>query len=211
MQPTRERILHIMKERGQVTVDQLSRELGLTTVTVRHHLDILRGEGLVSAPLARRRKAPGRPKHVYALTEKAGAFFPKRYEHLASQILSEVRAHFSPDEVDQMMKRIGERIADRAVLPGEGDFEDRLVAAVEFMNGLGYMIHWERNDDGDYLLYVANCPYEKVSRQDHEICAMDLAMLAHLLGTVPRRVASAAKGDRQCIYAIRPLGESSTV
>ena len=209
MQPTRERILHIIKERGQVTVDELSRELGLTTVTVRHHLDILRGEGLISAPRARRRKAPGRPKHVYALTEKAGAFFPKRYEHLTSQILSEVRVHFSPDEVDQMMRRIGERMANRAALPNEDDFEGRLVAAVEFMNGLGYMIHWERNDDGDYLLHVANCPYEKVSRQDREVCAVDLAMLTRLLGTTPQRIASVAKGDRQCIYAIRPLGESS--
>ena len=50
MQSTRERILNILKERGQATVDDLSQELGLTAVTVRHHLDILRGEGLIASP-----------------------------------------------------------------------------------------------------------------------------------------------------------------
>ena len=206
MQATRERILNILKERGQVTVDELSRELGLTAVTVRHHIDILRGERLVAAPLALRRKAPGRPKHVYTLTEKASTLFPKRYSHLVGQILDEVRAHFSPGEVDQMMRRIGERIASQAVLPIGDDFEARLAAVVEFLDGLGYMAHWEREqeqgDDGDYLLYITNCPYERASRQDRTICDIDLAMLTRLLGASPRRVTWAAQGDYQCTYAV---------
>jgi predicted ArsR family transcriptional regulator len=206
MQATRERILNILKERGQVTVDELSRELGLTAVTVRHHIDILRGERLVAAPLALRRKAPGRPKHVYTLTEKASTLFPKRYGHLVGHILDEVRARFSPGEVDQMMRRIGERIASQAALPIGDDFEARLTAVVEFLDGLGYMAHWEREqeqgDDGDYLLYIANCPYERASRQDRTICDIDLAMLTRLLGASPRRVTWAAQGDYQCTYAV---------
>jgi predicted ArsR family transcriptional regulator len=204
MQVTRERILNILKERGQVTVDELSQELGLTAVTVRHHLDILRGEGLISTPLSRRRKAPGRPKHVYTLTEKASGLFPKRYDHLTAQILDEVRLHFSPDEVDQMMKRIGERIASQATLPSEDDFEIRLVAAVEYLKELGYMPSWSRDGDGGYILRIANCPYERIALQDRKICAIDLALLTRLLGIAPQRIASAAQGDHQCAYAIRP-------
>jgi len=207
MQPTRERILHILKERGQVTVDELSQELGLTTVTVRHHLDILRGEGLVSAPLTRRRKAPGRPKHVYTLTEGADAIFPKRYKDLAILILSEVRTHFSAAEVDEMMTRIGERIASQAILPDGDDFQVRLEAVIEFLNGLGFMARWEQPDGGDYLIHIANCPYEQVSRHDPEICAIDLAMLTRLLGTSPQRITSMAEGDYQCSYTLRALAE----
>ena len=92
MQSTRERILNILKERGQATVDELSQELSLTAVTVRHHLDILRGEGLIAPPLTRRRKTPGRPQYAYTLAEKASDFFPKRYDRLAQLILDEVRA-----------------------------------------------------------------------------------------------------------------------
>jgi len=205
MQTTRERTLRIIKERQQATVDELSRELGLTAVTVRHHLDILRSEGLVAAPLLRRRKSPGRPKHVYTLTKKASALFPKRYDRLVSLVLDEVRSLLSsPEEVERMMKRIGERIADQATPPGEAGFEARLIATVEFLNEQGYLARWERRDDGDYLLLIANCPYERMAGQDLEICTMDLAMLTRFLGASPRRISWAAQGDSHCAYAICP-------
>ena len=209
MQTTRERILSILKERNQATVDELSRELDLTAVTVRHHLDILRGEGLIAAPLVRRRKSPGRPQYVYTLAEKANAFFPKRYDHLAILMFDELRSCLSPAEVDQMMERIGERIASQAALPdeeGSGDFEARLAATVEFLDGLGYMARWERRDDGDYLLHVVNCPYEKVASQDHRVCTMDMTLLTRLLGTSPQRISWAAQGDPECTYVVRAPG-----
>jgi len=204
MQDTREHILDILKGREQATVDELSRELGLTAVTVRHHLDILRGEGYVAAPVVHRRKTPGRPQYTYTLTEKASTFFPKRYDHLVSLILDEVHACLSPAEVDQMMKRIGERIASQAVLPDGGNFEARLVAVVEFLDGLGCMARWEHHNDGGYLLQIANCPYERVVCQHDEVCKMDLRMLTHLLGASPQRITWAAQGDHQCTYSIRP-------
>ncbi len=207
MQVTRERILSILKERHQATVDELSQELGLTAVTVRHHLDILRGEGLIAAPLVRRRKSPGRPQYAYTLTEKASAMFPKRYDHLASLMLSEMRAHLSPADVDRLMKQIGEHIASQADLPDGGDFETRLVAVVEFLDGLGYMASWERSDDRGYLLHIANCPYEQVARQDHKVCMIDSTLLACLLDSSFQRIFWAAQGDRQCTYAIHPAGE----
>jgi DeoR family suf operon transcriptional repressor len=203
LQSTRERILNILKERGQATVDDLSQELGLTAVTVRHHLDVLRGDGLIAPPVIHRRKTPGRPQYVYSLAERAGSIFPKRYEHLAQLMLEEVRACLPPNEVKQMMQRIGKRIARQANLPRQGSFEDRLSATVEFLNELGYMAHWERNDGG-YLLHAINCPYEKVSRQDQEICDIDLTLLTQLLGVSPERVAWMAQGDSHCIYAFGP-------
>jgi len=207
MQDTRERILDILKKRHQATVDELSRELGLTAVTVRHHLDILRGEGYIAAPIVRRRKTPGRPQYAYTLTEKADALFPKRYDHLAGLMLDELRSCLPLAEVDQMLERIGDRIASQAALSGEDDFTARLAAAVEFLDGLGYMARWECRDDGDYWLHIANCPYEQVASQHDEVCKIDLRILTHLLGTAPRRIAWAAHGDNQCTYAIRPPAE----
>ena len=204
MQATREQILHILKEREQATVDELSRELGLTPVTVRHHLDILRGEGLVAAPIVRRRKAPGRPQHVYALTELASAHFPKNYDHLASLLLREIRLHFSPEEADQMMKNIGRYIAGQATLPEIGDFPERVAATVAFLTDQGYLARWEAQGDDGYLLHIANCPYERVAAKHQEVCAMDVALLTHLLGTTPERIKWSAKNERQCTYAVHP-------
>ncbi len=58
MQATRQRILEILKERHTATVEELAKELELTPVTIRHHLDILRSEGLVQAPQVKRRDTP---------------------------------------------------------------------------------------------------------------------------------------------------------
>jgi predicted ArsR family transcriptional regulator len=206
MQTTRENILNILKEHGQATVDELSAELGLTTVTVRHHLDILRGDGLVAAPIACRRKAPGRPKYVYALAEKASALFPKGYAQLASLMLDEANAHLPTHDVERMMRDIGERIAKQATLPKEGDFVDRLVAAVGFLDEMGYMAHWEHDDKGAYLLHIVNCPYEQVARKHHEVCTVDVSLLTHLLGTHPRRISWAVLGEHECTYVIQPSG-----
>jgi predicted ArsR family transcriptional regulator len=204
LQSTRERILNILKERGQATVDGLSQELGLTAVTVRHHLDILRGEGLIASPLIHRRKTPGRPQYVYTLADKATSFFPKRYGQLTNLILDELRSHLSPAEMDQLMRDIGERIASQVNLSRKDGFETRLIAATDFLNELGYMARWEQQTDGDYALHVANCPYEAVSHQDQQICTIDMTLLTRLLGTSPQRVSWSAQGDQDCSYLIHP-------
>jgi len=204
MQATRERILDILKKRHHATVDDLSEELGLTPVTVRHHLDILRGEGLVEIPHALRRKAPGRPKYVYAITEEGSEHFPKRYDELASQILTELKdRHFSPEEIRDMMRRIGEKMARQVKLPSHNNFEARISAISDFLSEMGYMTHWEKSGDETYTLHVANCPYERVSCEHGEICLIDHAMIAELLGTPPRRTANAAAGDHECTYEIK--------
>jgi predicted ArsR family transcriptional regulator len=204
MQATRERILRILKETEAASVDDLSRMLGLTPVTIRHHLDVLRGEGLVGAPTVRRRKAPGRPQHVYSLTERASEHFPKQYDQLASLLLDEIRARGAGGEVDRTMQQIGLRLAAQFRSPADLSFEERLAAVVEFLNARGYLASWERRDDGAFLLHVANCPYEQVAAVHREVCAIDQTLLSQVLGTTPERVAWAVKDSHQCTYVIQP-------
>ena len=204
MQTTRERILNILKERRQATVVDLSRELGLTAVTVRHHLGVLRGEDLVAEPVARHRSTPGRPQYVYALASRANAVFPKKYDRLASLLLSEVRARLSPEEIQQVLERVGERIASQAPVSDEGDFEARLVSAVRYLNEQGYMARWERSADDSYLVHVANCLYENVVRQDDAVCTIGTTLLARLLGRPPQHVSQGDRDELRCVYRFMP-------
>ena len=209
MQTTRERILTILKERRRATVEDLSRELGLTAVTVRHHLGVLRGEDLIAEPEVRHRRTPGRPQYVYSLTSRANAVFPKKYDHLASLLLSEVRACLPPEEIKQVLQRIGERIADQALIPREGDFEARLVSAVAFMNEQGYMARWERDEDDSYLIHVANCPYENVVRHDGAVCTIGTTLLTRLLGESSQHMSHAAEDGETCMYRFRSENSSA--
>ncbi len=110
MQVTRQRILEILKERGQATIDELGDALDLTPVTIRHHLDILRGEGLVEVPEVRRRTTPGRPQYVYILTETASDFFPKNYSNFANLMIEEIRERYEPAELDHILRGMAKRM-----------------------------------------------------------------------------------------------------
>ncbi len=204
MQATRERILKILKERGQATVKELSDVLDLTTVTIRHHLDTLRRENLVAPPTVRHRKAPGRPQHVYTLTQDASDFFPKRYEPLIDLVFDELRSHLSEDEFQRIMERIGRRIAADAVVPPGADLEERVALAVEFMDERGYMARWEKTEAGEFLIHVANCPYEGVARSNREVCRIDLMVLSELLAVPAAEIERSIDRPHRCTYAIPP-------
>lgn len=202
MQKTRQAILNIIKEHGQVTVSQLSESLDLTSVTVRHHLNILQREGLVCAPEIKRQKSPGRPKHLFSLTEEAGDHFPKNYAEFANLTLQEVRQRSAPGEVEAIMKSIAQRIAADAPETHAGEsLPVRLERVVGFLNRKGYAARWEMNERG-YTLSTSNCPYQRLAEQHCEPCYMDLELIGELLDTRPQRIAWSAAGDRECTYLI---------
>ncbi len=153
MQVTRQRILEILKERGQATIDELGDALGLTPVTIRHHLDILRGEGLVEVPEVRRRTTPGRPQYVYILTETASDFFPKNYSNFANLMIEEIRERYEPAELDHILRGMAKRMTSDMPKSLDGQtFEERLTGVVSLLNDKGYVAKWEKTNDGYYLL-----------------------------------------------------------
>ncbi|MGD1996229.1 MAG: ArsR family transcriptional regulator [Anaerolineae bacterium] len=202
MQKTRERIVHILKVRGQSTVDELSQELGLTPVTVRHHLEILRCDGLVAPPQPLHRPGPGRPRHLYHLAEEASALFPKSYDVLAGEVLRELEENLSPPEFQRAIERVAQRIADQAEIPGDADFSVRLEVTVKFLSERGYLASLREDGKGRLLLHIANCPYERIARDRAEPCDMDAHALSLLLGCEPDRVERISAGDDHCTYVL---------
>lgn len=203
MQVTRQRILEILKERGTATVEELGKELDLTPVTIRHHLDILRSEGLVQAPKVKRRDAPGRPQHVYALTDAADEYFPKNYSGFADLILHEIRDRVEPRELDSILTGVANRMVAQAPSPQPGEtFTQRLERVAKFLNGKGYSAEWEQVENG-YLLRMHNCPYHDISRDHIEPCIMDMSMITQLVGQTPQRLDWMAGGNNTCTYLIK--------
>jgi len=205
VQPVRRRVLEILKERGGASVTELAEELGMAPVSVRHHLDILQGQGLVVVSRVRRRRTVGRPQQVYTLTEAAIDYFPNNLRELTSEILDEMKEVATPEQVKELLRRVAQRTAEEAPPPEEGQtFEERLIQVVEFLGRKGYLPRWEKDGEGRYLLHIINCPYAGVSEEHPELCQMD-ELLAHiLLGTTPRRLSRIAAGDLRCTYLIEP-------
>jgi predicted ArsR family transcriptional regulator len=201
MQPTRQLILQYLKENGQATVEELAKVLDLTPVTVRHHLDILRGEELVSDPIIRHRASPGRPQYAFALTDKASAHFPKNYAALAGVLLDEVK-QLAPQTVNVIFEGMAQRLSAEAPRPNaNASWPRRLDQAVAYLNRQGYVAHWENTAEG-YVLHTCNCPYEAVSAPHPELCQLDMTLVGNLLGMLPQRASRVAEGASSCAYFI---------
>jgi len=206
MQETRRFILEILRERGQATVDDIVSELqkrrgAITPVTVRHHLMRLQEDELVTSPDLRRRTSPGRPQHIYSLTEKAADYFPNNYRHLATTLLEQLRKHLPPEGVNVILEGVADGMASDAQIPAL-PVGERLKAVVEYLTEQGYDAHWEKCSEG-YLLHTSNCPYHHIAGTTEALCDMDMRLVSTLLGTIPRRVGWAAEGDSCCSYMIQ--------
>jgi predicted ArsR family transcriptional regulator len=191
MQQTRRHILEILKEQKEATIDEIVAELSdrigkITAVTVRHHLEILRGDGLVAAPTVRRRSAPGRPQYVYTLTERAADMFPNNYQGLAAGLLDQLRASLPADKVEEILSGVAKEMTNAAMVP-DAPIEIRLDHAVAFLNNNGYTAAWSRGRDG-HLLSVINCPYEQISCSNADVCKMDKKLIEGLVGVPAERV-----------------------
>jgi predicted ArsR family transcriptional regulator len=208
-QKTRQSILDHLKEHGPATVDELVRVLGLNSVTVRHHLDILRGEELIADPEVRHRNKPGRPQYVYGLSDKSSTRFPKNYCELAAKLLEEVKSSAAPGSVNVIFDGVAKRLAATAPrCAGDEPLAERLDRAVAFLDDHGYVAGWEKSGEG-FLLHTCNCPYEALAKENPELCAMDLTLAASLLGGSVERVSRVLDGASSCSYRLAATGEAA--
>ena len=202
MQNVRQRILQILQERGRATVADLAEALNMAPVSVRHHLDILQGDGLIRVDGVRRRRGAGRPQHVYALTPEAVLVFPKNYEEVLHYLLETLEQDLSPQQMDALVCRIARRMASRFRTAPESE-EEHLDRVVAFLNERGYMARWERGEDGVMLLLV-NCPYAGLIGEHEQLCRLDAVLLQHLLARdeEPLVEGTIREGAYQCRFRV---------
>ena len=198
----RQDILGILKERGQATVTDLAEALGRPAVSVRHHLDILREQGMIRRDGVQQRASRGRPRHIYVLTESANLVFPNRYEGLARELLREMKHNLAPELVEAFFDRLAAETAGSLSMDPQKPIEERLAMATRFLSDKGYLAGWEQQNGSGYLLHVFNCPYKGLQPEHSELCNMDLALISRVLQMNARRVEHAVAGDHRCTYLI---------
>jgi len=210
MQETRQHILDILRSRGQATVENIVEDLRerkgeITAVTVRHHLAKLQEQDLVASPKTRHRDAPGRPQHIYALTDKASSVFPNNYQQLAESLLRQIRQVVPAEGVNVILEGVAVEMAKNADIPDGIGMNQRLDAVVDYLSEHGYEAYWEASET-NYVLHTVNCPYHQIAKEDETLCEMDMRLISSMLGVVPRRISHLSAGEPSCAYLI-PIKE----
>lgn len=202
MQASREQILTFLHQRGQATVKDLAQLLGLTATGVRQHLTVLERDGMIEA--REERGHIGRPAHVYSLSERAEAIFPKNYAMLTNLLLEEVRTMAGAEALQRLLRRVSARMADRYGERVAGkSLPERVETTASILRELGSEVE-VRQEGEEYFIRQCTCPYPQVAKRHSAVCALEVDFVQRLTATDARLVGSLLRGDPACVYRVRP-------
>lgn len=202
-QPTRRRILVLLKKRGSMTAAELGRSLGLTAMGVRRHLHTLLRDGLVE--YRRMQHGVGRPRFAYSLTRLADDLFPKNYSALTNELLGYLEALDGEDKINLLFRRRGERRlrAAQERLAGK-DLGEQVAELARILDEDGYLAEWEQQGEDTWFIREHNCAVRQVAERYRQACGSEMEFLqAALPDAEVTRVHHLVAGDMCCGYLIR--------
>lgn len=199
---THEAILFHLKRTGKMTVSELCKVLGITSMAVRRHLGALQHEGLVESEMIR--KSRGRPTYQYRLSEKANTLFPSGFQTLAADLLEIVYEKDGHKGVMEFLsrrnERVGERLRERMA---NKDLAHRVAEVAKIFSEDGYMTEWEKLPDGNFIIYQRNCALHELANQYRQICVLEPRLIEALLGVKVTRQQYILKNDPVCGYLVK--------
>lgn len=208
MSTTREQLLRTIRAHGQSTIAELADALGISAVSVRHHLSSLQADGLVKSTEVRH--GVGRPHLAYTLTEAAQERFPARYMRLSDRLLDELKVSLPPQAIEDMFTRMAEgMVADYAARLEGKPLEAKLELLIELLGTEGFMAQWNRTGE-TISLTEYSCPYLAIGQRHPEVCALDQTVIRQVLDASVEKTTCVLEGGNHCVFVITPR-QSATI
>lgn len=213
MERTRDQVIRILHERGECSVAELSDAIGVSAGSIRRHVDLMVGDGLLNSRLERLPR--GRPVTRYFLSEAGEeATSAEHYQRLLGR-LSPALISLSADEVDgvdgsAVLERIFDHIAESVAAQYEsrvrgGSLGERVHEVTLALSEEGILEQVE--DAGAYFrLRNTGCPYRSTATENHACCTADRRAIELLLGTSVEQVTTVAEGGAVCEYLVPKPG-----
>lgn len=199
---TRRMVLTLLKTKGTLSVNELSKHLHITEMAVRRHLNTLERDGLIESQLFR--QAVGRPTNKYTLSKLADDLFPKSYHRLTLDLLDELESESGKSSVTKLFEGRKQKLLTKHEHQMIGkSIEEKVEALAEIQNDGGYMVEWEQDEEGNFEFNEFNCPISQVANQFEQACQCELTLFRQLLDTEVERTECLAKGGMKCTYKIQ--------
>ena len=201
MQDTRWQILVHLKKSPGMTVDQLAEALGLSSMGVRQHLNILGRDNLVAYNWERLDR--GRPRYVYNITEDADELFSRHYMETAIEMLDIMRDLHGDEGVEILFKnRMERRLKKYSEQVSHGNVSDMVVEITRIRDESGYLAEYEEMEDY-FMLKEYNCPNGKLAYKYPQICKYELQLFQKLFGVEVERECNIREGAHFCGYRVK--------
>jgi predicted ArsR family transcriptional regulator len=201
-EPTRNRILGRLRDHGQTTIYELAEDMGITHISVRHHLSSLQADRLVESR-EERHGGVGRPRRVYRLTETALELNPAKYLKLTNVLLDQLKEHLPQEMVEKLLFEVAASMAGGFRVQLEGlPFPQRIKRLIQLLSQEGFVAQMESVGPNQYSLTELACPYAKISLKHPEMCVLDASIISRALDASVERKTCIRTGADSCTFAI---------
>ncbi|QLK61890.1 MarR family transcriptional regulator [Enterobacteriaceae bacterium Kacie_13] len=201
-QSVAERILTLLKTRGELQASDAGHLLGTTGEAARQQFVKLAKEGLVEAKSVS--QGVGRPAQFWQLTAQGHAHFPDAHADLTVQLLQLIRTSLGDSALEQLiMSRETQTLESyRQAMAGADSLEERLRRLTEIRTREGYMADWKVQEDGSYLLVENHCPICAAAATCQGFCRAERDVFSNVLDARVERTEHILQGARRCAYVI---------
>lgn len=207
-QSASDRILFLLKQRGETPAAVIAEALSMTKEGARQHLVKLAEGGLVDTVI--KSSGVGRPNTSYRLTDKGLEKFPNTHADLTVQLLQSVKKLLGNEALDTLIKDREQLTYQRykQAMEAAHTLPERVAALAAIREQEGYMAEWSQ--DGDAWLLIENhCPICAAATECQGFCNAELNNFRQLLGNKynVERTEHLLSGARRCAYRISAVAK----
>jgi DeoR family suf operon transcriptional repressor len=202
MAGTRDLVLRTLLTQPRCTVIELADKVGISPISVRHHIASLEADGLISSE--DERHGIGRPRQVFFLTETGIEQFPTRYVQLTIRLLEHLKETMPEIMIGKLFTQMAEDLANDLSIGTEMknlSMEERLDLVKELLKREGFNIEWEQLETG-YQIHEASCPYYYIGQNHPEVCTVDQILISKVLSVPTEKIKCILNGDSNCTYIV---------
>jgi predicted ArsR family transcriptional regulator len=199
---TRERVLRTLLAKQRCTINELAEDVGINPISIRHHINRLEAEGLVTSQ--EELHGVGRPRRLYFLTESGLEIFPTRYMRLTLRLLEQLKESVPPAIVRQLFSQMAKDMVDDYTADGQTDglsMEQRLDLMQKLLAQEGFNVEWEQQGEQIHI-HETNCPYLHVTQTHPEVCSVDQTLISAFLDVPAQKITCVLNGDHLCTYVV---------
>lgn len=194
----------LLKNKGGLTVVELSERLKVTRNAVRQHVVALENGGLVVA--GESRPSGGRPEQLYVLSDAGRELFPRHYSWFAQLVVESIKQESGAEALRERLSVMGSGVA-RQLLGQQPKLENqqqKIAALGEIMEQLGYDTRTPTSITEVPVIEADNCIFHDLAIKDPEICEFDLALLSAFTDSDVEHQECMAKGGNVCRFRFTP-------
>jgi len=194
--------LLFLKRQPDASLSEIAAGLGISKVAALGHLQRLESDGLVGRSYQSGRV--GRPRVLFRLTDRGGAFFPQSYTEMSLCALEFIEQRLGRSAVGELLSQRAAEVADRNWSRlRSGSLPDRVAELARVRTEGGYMAEVTDRRRSSVELREHNCPILAIAGRYPEACETERRLFERMLHAkvdVSHRVVA---GDPVCRFLIR--------